>query len=49
MRILPIHIHTWVKIREVGATGAIAPPKICKEELNIAQAPQENDDIASLP
>ena len=31
-----------------GATEAIAPPRICQEGLNTAQAPQENDEIASL-
>ena len=31
-----------------GATGAIAPPRICHEGLNIALAPPENDEIASL-
>ena len=36
----------WVQIP--GATGAIAPPRICQEGLSIAQAPQENDEIASL-
>src|SRR6218665_3056673 len=31
-----------------GATGAIAPPRICHEGLNITYAPPENDEIASL-
>jgi len=32
-----------------GATRDIAPPRICQEKLNIAKAPQENDEIVFLP
>src|SRR6218665_4046772 len=39
----------WHGCKSRGATGTIAPPRICQEGLNITQAPQDNDEIASLP